>query len=64
MEAEVSKYRRMYTELARENDAIKALIGKKALRPPWCRGATNKHGTPDRVPVHVWIGTIAPRKTT
>jgi putative transposase len=29
LEAEVSQYKRMYAELARENDAIKDLIAKK-----------------------------------
>jgi len=29
LETEVSQYKRMYAELARENDAMKALIAKK-----------------------------------
>ena len=29
LEAELSQYKRMYAELARENDAIKDLIAKK-----------------------------------
>ena len=29
IEGEVTQYKRMYAELARENDALKALIAKK-----------------------------------
>ena len=29
LEAELSQYKRMYAELARENDAIRSLIAKK-----------------------------------
>ena len=41
IEGEVTQYKRMYAELARENDALKALIAKKALRPPAKREAAH-----------------------
>jgi putative transposase len=38
LEAELSQYKRMYAELARENDAMRNLIAKKLCgRPPSAR---------------------------